>query len=75
MQCFQCYTWISSLNRIKGNYFNNEKSTNMFSTVVGVYINTMKTTFDLNFDSYETVKQHGYAVRTSIEVQRSCHLK
>ena len=47
----------------------------MFSTVVGVYINTMKTTFDLNFDSYETVKQHGYAVRTSIEVQRSCHLK
>ena len=47
----------------------------MFSTVVGVYINTMKTTFDLNFDSYETVEQHRYAVRTSIEVQRSCHLK
>ena len=24
------------------------------------YINTMKTTFDLNFDLYQALKQHGY---------------
>jgi len=28
--------------------------------VVGDHINTMKTTFDLNFDLYQAVKQHGY---------------
>ena len=30
------------------------------TTVVGDYINTMKTTFDFNFDLYQAVKQHGY---------------
>ena len=30
------------------------------STLVGDYIKTKKTTFDLNFDLYEAVKQHGY---------------
>ena len=30
------------------------------STVVGDYINIMKTTFDLNIDSYQAFKQHGY---------------
>ena len=30
------------------------------STVVGKYINTMKTTFDLNFDFYQAVKLHEY---------------
>ena len=29
-------------------------------TVEGNYINAMKTTFDLNFDLYQAVKQHGY---------------
>ena len=28
--------------------------------LVGNYINTMKTTFDFNFDLYQAVKQHGY---------------
>jgi len=28
------------------------------NTVVGDYINTMKTTFDFNFDFYKAVKQH-----------------
>ena len=29
-------------------------------TVVVVFINTMKTTFDLNFDFYQAFKHHGY---------------
>ena len=29
-------------------------------TVVGDYINIMKTTFDLNIDLYQAFKQHGY---------------
>ena len=29
-----------------------------YSTVVSDYINTMKTTFDFNFDFYKAVKQH-----------------
>ena len=29
-------------------------------TVVSNYINTMKTTFDVNFDLNSAVKQHGY---------------
>ena len=28
--------------------------------LVGNYINTMKATFDFNFDLYQAVKQHGY---------------
>ena len=28
--------------------------------MLGDYINTMKTTFDLNFDLYQAFKQHGY---------------
>ena len=28
--------------------------------VVGDFINTMKTTFDFNFDLYQAFKQHGY---------------
>ena len=31
----------------------------MVSTLVGDYINTIKTTFDLKFDLYQAVKQHG----------------
>ena len=30
------------------------------STVVGDYINTMKTTFDFNFDLYQAFKHRGY---------------
>ena len=30
------------------------------STVVGDYINTIKTAFDFNFDLYQAFKQHGY---------------
>ena len=42
-------------------------------SAVGDYINTMKTTFDLNFDLYQAVKQHG---RINIKVlKRSCQLK
>ena len=29
-------------------------------TVVGAYINKMKTTFHLNFNLYQAFKQHGY---------------
>jgi len=29
-------------------------------TVVGDYINILKTTFDFNFDLYQAFKQHGY---------------
>jgi len=32
----------------------------ILNTVVGDYINIMKTTFDFNFDSYQAFKQHGY---------------
>ena len=28
-------------------------------TVLGEFINIMKTTFDFNFDSYQAFKQHG----------------
>ena len=31
-------------------------------TVVNVYINAMKTTFDFNFDFYQALKQHGYTL-------------
>ena len=31
-------------------------------TVVGVYIKRMKTIFELNFVSYQAVKQHGYTI-------------
>ena len=34
-----------------------------FSTVVGDYINIIKTTFDLNFYLYQAFKQHGEAVK------------
>ena len=30
------------------------------SWTIVAFINTMKTTFDFNFDLYEAVKQHGY---------------
>ena len=30
------------------------------NSVVGDYINTMKTTFNFNFELYQAVKQHGY---------------
>ena len=30
------------------------------TTVVGDYLNIMKTNFDFNFDLYHAVKQHGY---------------
>ena len=32
----------------------------LLATVVGDFINTMKTTFNLNFNLYQTVQQHGY---------------
>ena len=35
--------------------------TERFHTVVGDYINIMKTTFDFNFNSYQAFKQHGYS--------------
>ena len=41
--------------------------------MVGNYINTMKTTFDLNFDFYQAFKQHGYT--QNMETTRSCQLK
>ena len=31
-----------------------------WNTVVVVYINTMKTTLDFNFNFYQALKQHGY---------------
>ena len=34
-----------------------------FSTVVGDYINIMKTTFDLNFYLYQAFKQHGCTLK------------
>ena len=37
-------------------------------TVILAYINTVKTTFDLNFDLNQAVEQHGYI---NIEVKRS----
>ena len=37
------------------------------STVVSNYINTMKTSFDFNFDLYEPFKQHGYTLKQSRE--------
>ena len=35
----------------------------VFPTVLGVYINTMKTNFDFNFDFYQAFKQHGYTYK------------
>ena len=32
----------------------------ILNTVVGDYINIVKTTFDFNFDLYQAFKQHGY---------------
>ena len=40
------------------------------STVVGDYINKMKTTFDINFDLYHVVK-HAW-LHINIEVKSSC---
>jgi len=42
--------------------------------VVDDYINTMKTAFDLNFDSKQAVKQQRHT-HINIEVKRSCQLK
>ena len=36
------------------------------NTVVGDYINTMKTTFDFNFDLYPGFKQPGYTIQINI---------
>ena len=35
----------------------------VFQIVVGDYTNIMKTTFDLNFDLYQTFKEHGYTTK------------
>ena len=43
------------------------------NTVVGNYNNTMKTTFELNFDLNYAVKQHG--IHKNIEIKRINHLK
>ena len=40
--------------------------------MVGDYINTMKMTFDFNFDLNQAVKQHGHI---NIEVKKSYELK
>ena len=40
----------------------------MSYTAVGNYINTMKTTFEFNFDLNYVVKQHG--IHTNIKVKR-----
>ena len=37
----------------------NSQFVNQFPTVVGDYINTMKTTVDFNFDFNQSAKQHG----------------
>ena len=37
-----------------------QKQLGRFRTVVGDYINTMKTTFDFNFDLYQAFTQHRY---------------
>jgi len=42
------------------------------NTVVGDYINTMKTPFDFNFDLNQTFKRIEY---TKNEKKRSCQLK
>ena len=39
------------------------------------YINTMKTTYDLNFDLYRSGKQDGYTKHINIVVTRSCQFK
>ena len=43
------------------------------TTVVGDYINTMKTTFDLNFYLYQSV--NAARIHMNIEVKRSCQIK
>ena len=35
--------------------------TELYTTVVSVYIYTMKTSFDFNFDLYQAVNQHRYS--------------
>ena len=45
-----------NINTIYGNV--HKKKLNI--SVVGHFINTMKTTFDFNFDLNQAVKQHGY---------------
>ena len=50
----------------------NKKTVCYSYTVVGDYINRMKTTFDFNFDLHQAVKQHGYINK---EVKKSCQLK
>ena len=54
---FMPFLFLKILSKILSSFF----SLILTSTVVGDYINTMKTTFDLNFDVYQAVKQHGYA--------------
>ena len=44
-----------TVDHLLSNFPNLEKK-----TVVGDYINTMKTTLDFSFYSYQAVKQHGY---------------
>ena len=39
----------------------------IYKTVVGDYINTMKTTFDFNFVLYQAFKQHEYTNRMQRE--------
>jgi len=50
-----------------------EKWHNSLNTVVGDNIIIMKTTFELNFDSYKSFKQHGYT--KNVETKRSCQFK
>ena len=38
-----------------------------YSTVVSNFINTMKTTFDLNFDLYQAFTQHKYTINENRE--------
>ena len=38
-------------------------------TVVGEFINIMKTTFDFNFDSYQAFKPHGYIKREAVNLK------
>ena len=51
-------------SQFKTNKVSKKKTMNMrhsnYSTVVDDNINIMKTTFELNFDFYQTLKQHGY---------------
>ena len=48
----------------KNNKFNFSSIFNEYTTVVGDYINKMKTTFDFNFDLYKAFKQHAWYTKT-----------